>query len=84
MTSSRCPGPIRHAWRLDVAYGRFGRSRRFAKSFQNTRTSAAGRLEVACIAVRLRHLSQPSPRPAGLARAAWRDAARRSARSGAH
>ncbi len=28
--------PIRHAWRVEVAHGRLGRSRRQAKSFENT------------------------------------------------
>jgi putative transposase len=34
--------PIRHAWRVEVAHGRLGRSRRLAKSFENTTTSATG------------------------------------------
>ena len=33
---------IRHAWRVEVAHGRLGRSRRLAKSFENTITSATG------------------------------------------
>ena len=49
---------IRHAWRVEVAHGRLGRSRRPAKSFQNTITSATGWLQVACIATTLRHLSR--------------------------
>lgn len=28
--------PIRHAWRVEVAHSRLGRSRRLAKSFENT------------------------------------------------
>ncbi|MBC9733394.1 IS5 family transposase [Nocardioides sp. zg-578] len=48
--------PIRHAWRVEVAHGRLGRSRRLAKSFENTTTSATGWLQVACIATTLRHL----------------------------
>ena len=48
--------PIRHAWRVEVAHGRLGRSRRLAKSFENTTTSATGCLQVACIATTLRHL----------------------------
>lgn len=32
--------PIRHAWRVKVAHGRLGRSRRLAKSFENTTISA--------------------------------------------
>jgi hypothetical protein len=39
--------PIRHAWRVEVAHGRLGRSRRLAKSFENTTTSATGWLQVA-------------------------------------
>jgi transposase len=54
--------PIRHAWRVEVAHGRLGRSRRFAKSFENTTISATGWLHVACIATTLRHLSQERPR----------------------
>lgn len=34
--------PIRHAWRVEVAHGRLGRSRRLAQSFENTTTSATG------------------------------------------
>jgi putative transposase len=50
--------PIRHAWRVEVAHGRLGRSRRLAKSFENTTTSATGWLQVACLATMLRHLSR--------------------------
>jgi putative transposase len=50
--------PIRHAWRVEVAHGRLGRSRRLAKSFENTTDSATGWLQVACIATTLRHLSR--------------------------
>lgn len=32
--------PIRHAWRVEVAHARLGRSRRLGKSFENTTTSA--------------------------------------------
>ncbi len=61
--------PIRHAWRVEVAHGRLGRSRRLAKSFENTTTSATGWLQVACIATTLRHLSRERARrrPAALA-----------------
>ncbi|MDT5008593.1 MAG: hypothetical protein QOH57_210 [Mycobacterium sp.] len=62
--------PIRHAWRVEVAHGRLGRSRRLAKSFENTTASATGWLQVACIATTLRHLGQPGARPAGMRRAA--------------
>ena len=54
--------PIRHAWRVEVAHGRLGRSRRLAKSFENTTTSATGWLQAACIATTLRHLSGERPR----------------------
>ncbi|GIG25707.1 hypothetical protein Cde04nite_19510 [Cellulomonas denverensis] len=50
--------PIRHAWRVEVAHGRLGRSRRLAKSFENATVSATGWLQVACIATTLRHLSR--------------------------
>lgn len=60
---------IRHAWRVEVAHGRLGRSCRLAKSFENTTTSATGWLQVACIATTLRHLSRERARrrPAALA-----------------
>ena len=54
--------PIRHAWRVEVAHGRLGRSRRLAKSFENTTTSATGWLQVACIATTLRHISRERAR----------------------
>lgn len=54
--------PIRHAWRVEVAHGRLGRSRRLAKSFENTTTSATGWLQVACIATTLRDLSREQAR----------------------
>src|SRR5947209_15789185 len=50
--------PIRHAWRVEVAHGGLERSRRLAKSIENTATSATGWLQVACIATTLRHLSR--------------------------
>ena len=50
--------PIRLAWRVEVAHGRLGRSRRLAKSFENTTASATGWLQVACIATTLQHLSR--------------------------
>jgi putative transposase len=61
--------PIRHAWRVEFAHGRLGRSRRLAKSFENTTTSATGWLQVACIATTLRHLSRQEARrrPAAVA-----------------
>ena len=34
--------PIRHAWRVEVAHGRLGRSRRLPKSFETTTISATG------------------------------------------
>jgi putative transposase len=48
--------PIRHAWRVEVARDRIGRSRRLAKSFENTTASATGWLQVACIADILRQM----------------------------
>lgn len=49
---------IRHAWRVEVAHGRLGRSRRLAKSFENTTCSATGWLQVACVATTLRHVTR--------------------------
>ena len=54
--------PVRHDWRVEVARGRLGRSRRLAKSFENTTTSATGWLQVACIATTWRHLSRERTR----------------------
>jgi hypothetical protein len=42
--------PIAHAWRVEVAHGMLGRSRRLAKSFENTVVSGTGWLQVACFA----------------------------------
>jgi len=56
--------------RVEVAHGRLGRSRRLAKSFENTTTSATGWLQVACIATTLRHLSYERARQRRLAVAA--------------
>jgi transposase len=50
--------PIRHAWRGEVAHGRLGRSRRLAKSFENSTSSVTGWLQVACVAMMLWHLSR--------------------------
>jgi len=62
--------PIRHAWRVEVAHARLGRSRRLAKSFENTATSATGWLHVACIADILQHTSRLAAKPAPVASAA--------------
>jgi putative transposase len=61
--------PIRHAWQVKVAHGRLGRSRRLAKSFENTTASATDWLQVACIATTLRDMSRGQTRrgPAALA-----------------
>lgn len=41
--------PIAHAWRVDVAHGTSGWSRRLSKSFENTTRSATGWLQLACV-----------------------------------
>jgi putative transposase len=46
--------PIRHAWRVEVAHGQLGRSRRLAKSFENSLASAGTWLTIACIGLHLR------------------------------
>jgi putative transposase len=51
---------IRHAWRVEVAHGRLGRSRRLAKSFENTTASA--RLAPGCLH---RHHASPAVPRAG-------------------
>jgi putative transposase len=48
-TKSSTFRPIAYAWRVEVAHGRLGRSRRLAKSFENTTGSATGWLQVACL-----------------------------------
>jgi hypothetical protein len=67
--------PIRHAWRVEVAHGRLGRSRRLAKSFENTTTSrdglAPGRLHRHHPAASLTR-SGPAPTPwGGRMRGTW-------------
>jgi len=62
--------PIRHAWRVEVAHGELGWSRRLAKSFENTPASATGWLHLACVAAALHTLKEarakqpPSVNPA--------------------
>lgn len=51
--------PIPHAWKVEVAHSRLMRSRRLARSFENTLDSASGWLQVACIAVVLDALTTP-------------------------
>lgn len=53
--------PIAHAWRVEVAHGRLGKSRRLAKSFENTTRSGSAWLQLACAALILRHLTRPQP-----------------------
>jgi len=49
--------PIRHAWRVEVAHGVLGRSRRLAKCFENTRTSATAWLLISCVGMNLAGVS---------------------------
>lgn len=49
--------PLPYAWRVEVAHGRIGRARRLAKSFENTTSSAAAWLRVACVSVLLAELA---------------------------
>ena len=49
--------PLPYAWRVEVAHGMLGRSRRLAKSFENTTSSASAWLRVACAALLLRQLA---------------------------
>ena len=62
--------PIRHAWRVEVAHGLLGRSRRLATSFENTTCSVTDLPQVACIALTLRHLSRERARRRPVALAA--------------
>jgi putative transposase len=41
--------PIAYAWRVEVAHGNLGWSRRLAKSFENTTASASGWLQLAAV-----------------------------------
>ncbi|MGH3636246.1 MAG: hypothetical protein ACRDTS_19590, partial [Mycobacterium sp.] len=70
--------PIRHAWRVEVAHGRLGRSRRLAKSFENTTASATGWLQVACIARRFGTSASRGHSPPSCV--GWRSRARRGGR----
>ncbi|MDX6203129.1 MAG: hypothetical protein QOJ83_2629 [Frankiales bacterium] len=51
--------PIPHAWKVEVAHSRLLRSRRLARSFENTLDSATGWLQVACISAVLDALVTP-------------------------
>jgi putative transposase len=58
--------PLPYTWRVEVAHGRIGRSRRLAKSFENTTRSASAWLQVACVDLLLQDLTDPAkvqPRP---------------------
>lgn len=69
-TSRRSSAPSGTPGAVEVAYCRLGRSRRLAKSFENTTSSAIGWLQVACITTTLRHLSRERARGAPVALAA--------------
>lgn len=49
-TGERVFKPLSYAWRVEVAHGQLGRSRRLAKSFENSTDSATAWLQLACIA----------------------------------
>lgn len=49
--------PLPHAWRVEVAHGRIGRSRRLAKSFENTPRSSSAWLRIACVNLLLQQLA---------------------------
>jgi putative transposase len=61
-TSSPPSGPSGTPGESRSPTARIGRSRRLAKSFENTTTSATRWLQVACIAITLRHLSREEAR----------------------
>lgn len=48
--------PIARAWRVEVAHGLLGRSRRLAKSFENTTDSGSAWLAIAAIRLHLRRI----------------------------
>jgi putative transposase len=70
--------PIARAWRVEVAHGAIGRSRRLAKSFENTAEHATSWLELACISMVLDTWSGRQPRPSTAYEATAKEA-RRSA-----
>lgn len=43
--------PIPQAWKVEVAHGRLGRSRRLSRSFEKAAASGTGWLQVACVAL---------------------------------
>lgn len=70
--------PIARAWRVEVAHGVLGRSRRLSKSFEKTTESATAWLELACVSMVLDTWLVRTPRPRTAAeQAAW--SARRAA-----
>ena len=56
--------PLPYAWRVEVAHSQLLRSRRLARSFENTLASATGWLQVSCLVAILDALVAP-PRIAG-------------------
>jgi hypothetical protein len=49
--------PLPYAWRVEVANGRIGRSRRLARSFENAVESRTGWLHTACVHLLLAELA---------------------------
>jgi hypothetical protein len=72
--------PIARVWQVEVAHGALGRSRRLAKSFEQTETSATAWLELACIHLVLDTWSARVPRPRTAAEQAAKDARRAAPR----
>ncbi len=56
--------PLPYAWRIEVAHGRLLRSRRLARSFENTLGSATSWLQVAYLVAVLEALTAPPRTPA--------------------
>lgn len=52
-TGERIFKPLPHPWRVEVAHSHLGRSRRLAKSFENSTVSATAWLQLACIHLNL-------------------------------
>jgi putative transposase len=68
--------PIARAWQVEAAHGMLGRSRRLAKSFEQTESSATAWLELACIHIILSDTAWTgvAPRPRTAAEQAALDA----------
>lgn len=56
LTGRKVFKPLKHAWKVEAAHAQLDKSRRLAKSFENTERSATAWLNLACIAMVLNDL----------------------------